>query len=139
MGLMGHVPLRRGECCVVRMCVPCLCWPKLFVSDLSEETCSFVGHHTHTAQHGQFKPAFKPDPALVSAMSHRLHTEGYTHAAPVAPAVRPAASVQNNPDSKQDRQFIVIGFTTFSHATPLHCAIRPLGTLFSFLTPPPPC
>ena len=57
--------------------------------------------------------------------------EGYTLA---APAVR----IRNNPTSKQDRQFIVIGFTTFSHSTPLHCAIRPLGTLVSFLRPPPP-
>ena len=44
----------------------------------------------------------------------------------------PAARVSNIPDSKHDRQLIVIGFTTFSHSTPLHCAIRPLGTLFSF-------
>ena len=57
--------------------------------------------------------------------------EGYTPAAP-------AARIRINPDSKQDRQFIVIGFTTFSHSTPLHCAIRPLGTLSSFLPPPPP-
>ena len=55
---------------------------------------------------------------------------GYTHAAP-------AARVQINPNNKQDRQFIVIGFTTFSHSTPLHYAIHPLGTLFSFLPPPP--
>ena len=50
----------------------------------------------------------------------------------------PAARVRNNPDSKQHRLFIVIGFTTFSHSTPLHCAILPLGTLFSFFEPPPP-
>ena len=35
-------------------------------------------------------------------------------------------------------QFIVIGFTTFSHFTPLHCAICPLVTLFSFFFKPPP-
>ena len=49
----------------------------------------------------------------------------------------PVARVRIDPDSKQDRQFIVIGFATFSHSTPLHCAIRPLGTLF--FSPPPPC
>ena len=49
----------------------------------------------------------------------------------------PAARVRNIPDSKQDRQFIVIGFTTFLHSTPLHSAIHPSGTLFS-LSPPPP-
>ena len=48
------------------------------------------------------------------------------------------ARVRNNPNSKQDRQFIVIQFTTFSHSTPLHCAICPLGTLFSFFFEPPP-
>ena len=51
----------------------------------------------------------------------------------------PAARLRNIPDSKQDMQFIVVGFTTFSHSTPLHCAICPLGTLSSFFdTPPPP-
>ena len=60
--------------------------------------------------------------------------EGYTLA---APAARPAACVRNNSDNNQGRQFYVIAFPTFSHSTPLHCAIRPLGTLFSFLSPPP--
>ena len=58
--------------------------------------------------------------------------------APVAPAAHPAAHVRNTPNSKQDRQSIVIGFTTFSHSTPLHCAIHPFGTFFSFFAPPPP-
>ena len=65
-------------------------------------------------------------------------SEGYTPVVPAAPAVRPAARVRIHPDIKQDRQFIVIGLTTFSHSTPLHCAICPSGTLFSFLPPPPP-
>ena len=79
-----------------------------------------------------------PAPSCVQQSRAEIHAvdpanphEGYT---PALPAVR----IRNNPDSKQDRQFIVIGFTTFSHSTPLHCAIRPLGTLFSFLSPPPP-
>ena len=54
--------------------------------------------------------------------------EGYT----------PAARVRNNSDSKQGGQFYVIVFPTFSHSTPLHWAISPFGTLFSFLSPPPP-
>ena len=87
------------------------------------------------------KRQYSPPIRLIHAGSHQTpssrafnvaSTEGYT------PAVRPAACVRNNPDNKQDRQFIVIGFATFSHSTPLHCAIRPLGTLFSFLSPPPP-
>ena len=50
-----------------------------------------------------------------------------------APCGAPAAChVRNNPDSKQDRQFIVVGFSLFSHSIPLHCAISPLGTLPSF-------
>ena len=79
--------------------------------------------------------------------------EGYTIAAPAAPVMcpvarlwcalwrtcgAPTAHIRNNPSSKEDTQFVVIGFTTFSHSTPLHYAIRPLGTLFSFLSPPPP-
>ena len=40
---------------------------------------------------------------------------------------------------KRTRTLLTTGvFTTFSHSTPLHCAIHPLGTLFSFLSPPPP-
>ena len=49
----------------------------------------------------------------------------------------PVAHVRNNSNSKQDRQFIVIVFPTFSHSTPLHCAMPPWETLFSFLPPPP--
>ena len=63
------------------------------------------------------------------------YIEGYT---PAALAARPAARVRNHSDSKQGRQFDVIVFPTFSYSTPLHWAIRPLGTLFSFLSPPPP-
>ena len=63
-------------------------------------------------------------------MSHQLDPpiEGYT----------PAARVRNNPDSKQDRQFIGIVFPLFSHSTPLHCAIHPLTLFFFFDSPPPP-
>ena len=64
--------------------------------------------------------------AQTNQNSRLLTIEGYTPAAPAVPAVR----TRNNPNNKQGRQFIVIGFTIFSHTTPLHCAICPLGTLF---------
>ena len=54
------------------------------------------------------------------------------------PCSAPALCVGNNSDNKQDRQFIVVVFTTFSHSTLYTVQYVPWGTLFSVLSPPSP-
>ena len=53
-------------------------------------------------------------------------------------ALQRTCGVRNNPNSKQDKQFIVTGFTTFSHSTPFALCNTSLGDFFLLSPPPPP-